>query len=677
MGTNLVGFSVFTFDPASGELKRNGRSLRVPPQTILLLTILLERAGTIVTRDELRQLLWPNGEFIDHEHAINRAINYLRMVLRDTAKKPQFIETLPKRGYRFIAEITLPLPAEPTAAISDAPPLKDATIAALRTLIPETPAPAPNPEPTRTATVIDIPSTLLPQPVLLPRLRGERWDSQWQWLVAACLILGAGLVIILARPHPANARPVISVGIVPFDTPNTRSEQLGESLRMDLTDALSQLPSVQLRASHSFANLKRDDAALRDTARALHLDALLLGKFSLDGDRCALQLELVRGSDAVHMASFRYTGTVSELATIRDKVQKDIFASLQLGGQSIQAGGGSTQNPLAYSAYLQARDLASRRTVASLNGAIAQYIDSTERDPSFARAYAGMATAYMSLGSLTDPIVHLHEAQLFAQKALQLDPRLAEPHAVLGFVALRKDWNASVGENELRRAVDLEPNEAAYHGWLAEALADEGHFQDALHHVDIAHTEDPLWPEIDAIDVFVSGAARQNARAVDAAVRVVKLVPYSSFAHDQLGWTLFDAGRFEEAIAEWHTMAIMEKDPARADLEDRGLAAYRHGGASAYAALKLDAIANHPDATASHPNDFAPEEWYAYVGDRDHAITALQQTIDRHDPSAIDLGVNPMLDNLHHDPRFVALLNRVGVTLPLSAEPTLRASLRD
>ena len=122
---------------------------------------------------------------------------------------------------------------------------------------------------------------------------------------------------------------------------------------------------------------------------------------------------------------------------------------------------------------------------------------------------------------------------------------------------------------------------------------------------------------------------------------------------------------------------MLDKDRARMAIEDRGLAEFRRGGATAYAAVRVNAIEEHPEITIAHPHDFVPEEWYAFVGDRDHAIAALQQTIDRHDPSALDLAVNPMLDNLHRDPRFLSLLSRVGLSLPASDVPATitRASL--
>jgi tetratricopeptide (TPR) repeat protein len=321
--------------------------------------------------------------------------------------------------------------------------------------------------------------------------------------------------------------------------------------------------------------------------------------------------------------------------------------------------------------------LASLGTAAGQNSAIAHYQSAITLDPAFARAYAGMAITYLSMAGAADRAEKMNQAKLLAEKAERINPLVAEAHTVLGVIAIRDEWNAARGEAELRRALELDPNNAANHAYLAELLADEGHADEALHQVDVARTSDPLWPYINAIDTFVSGAAHQYDRGVDAARRNVAMAPNSSRAHDQLAWSLFDAGRYEESIAEWRATAVIDKDKARVALEDRGLAEFRRGGATAYAAVRVSAIEEHPEATTSHPHDFVPEEWYAFVGDRDHAIAALQQTIDRHDPSALDLAVNPMLDNLHRDPRFLSLLSRVGLSLPsVDAPATItRASL--
>jgi DNA-binding winged helix-turn-helix (wHTH) protein/tetratricopeptide (TPR) repeat protein len=697
MGSNRFVFSVFKFDAAAGVLKRNDHYLRVPPQTLLLLTVLLEHAGAVVTRENLRQLLWPDGEFINHDHAINRAVNFLRTVLRDNPKKPQFIETLPKRGYRFIGEVScLPTDAQPLAELAPRSAQPDAGAVAGAELrgpgvIELAPDPlekvlTPRSEDSVTSEVVPPHSELM---FLEETYTSPHRNRPFARLVASiqrlpgvyALSMGMFAVLafalILSRHTQPSSSNGLTIGIVPFDAHGAQAEQMEGSFRLDLSDTLSQLPALQVRASHSLGNLKKDDASLKAVAKSLNLDLLLLGWFTIEDSRCVLRLELIRGRDAAHLASFQYTGSQQEIAAIRDKAQRDIYSGLQLTGGSAPPIAGSTQNQEAYLDYLQARGLTSVGTTAALNDALTHYKNAIALDPMFARAYAGMASVYLGMAGTADHADNLDRAKQMAEKAERINPLVAEAHTVLGVIAIRDEWNAARGEAELRRAVELEPNNAANHGWLAELLADEGHAEEALHEVDVARAGDPMWSHINAIDTFVSGAAHQNNRGVDAARRNVAMAPNSSRAHDQLAWSLFDAGSYEEAIGEWRATAVIDKDEARVALEDRGLAEFRRGGPTAYASVRLSAIEEHPEATASHPHDFIPEEWYAFVGDRDHAIAALQQTIDRHDPSALDLAVNPMFDNLHRDPRFLSLLSRVGLSLPSPDAPATitRASL--
>lgn len=697
MRSSRFAFSVFKFDAAAGVLKRNDQYLRVPPQTLLLLTALLEHAGAVVTRDHLRQLLWPDGEFIDYDHAINRAVNYLRTVLRDNPKKPQFIETLPKRGYRFIADVSyLASEHQPSAELApNSTPLDAGLVVGSEMSGPGAielaGAPfgqvlAPLSEDFVASEHISPHSELmfLEETYASPH-RNRPFARMVKSIQRApgVYALSVGMIAILAfafivsRHNKTFSSDGLTMGVVPFETHGEQAEQMEQSFRTDLSETLSQLPALQVHASHSLGNLKKDDASLKAIAKSLNLDLLLLGSFTVENDHCLLRLELVRGRDAAHLGSFQYTGSLQEMAAFRDKAQRDIFSGLQLTGGSAPPIAGSTQNQEAYLDYLQARGMTSLGTAAGQNNAIAHYQSAIALDPAFARAYAGMAITYLSMAGTADRAENMNQAKLLAEKAERINPLVAEAHTVLGVIAIREEWNAARGEAELRRALELEPNNAANHAYLAELLADEGHADDALHEVDVARTTDPLWPYINAIDTFVSGAAHQYDRGVDAARRNVAMAPNSSRAHDQLAWSLFDAGRYEESISEWRATAVIDKDKARETLEDRGLAEFRRGGAPAYAAVRVSAIEEHPEATTSHPHDFVPEEWYAFVGDRDHAIAALQQTIDRHDPSALDLAVNPMLDNLHRDPRFLSLLSRVGLSLPSPDAPATitRASL--
>ena len=660
--SRLATFLDFTFDLASGDLGRGNVRLRMPQQTSRLLSILIERAGTVVTREELQQLLWPDGEFLDHEHAINRVITDLRAVLRDDPRKPRCIETVRKRGYRFLPPVAIGSAVAPSLQAALAAPEKTA----------DTP-PAPD------LSAADVPGSGLsmssPGGLVQPvervvtdsqaRARSMSRPLVWAglWGAAVLIPLVGFLGFRSLRVQPPAQTNVIALGIAPFQSDGPGAEQMGESFRLDLADALSQLPAVQIRATNSLGSVGRDDNSIRSVSDKLHLDMLLFGRFRVQDGRCIAQFELVRTRDSLHLASFQYEGGQDELAVMRDKLQRDLFLRLQSKSTSVQAIRGSTENPQAYSEYLKARELTQIRDPKSLNEALAHYEKAIRLDPDFAQAYSGMATAHIALRYF-DAADHQEKAQKLAERALQLDPNLAEAHGVLGDVAFRSAWNFALGESELRRAVESEPQRAIYHAWLAGLLADEGRGDEAQVEIDHAIADDPLWPSVYSMAAFVAGADRDNVRLLAAVRKYLSLVPDSAYTHDQLAWAYFSMQRYEDALSEWKKMAEMEKDPARIALEERGRLAFREGGIQGYARVRLGAIERRTVESARHPNDFVPAEWYAFVGENDKALSALQHLVAAHDGEAVQLAVNPMFDNLHNDPRFRALLQQVGLNLP-------------
>ena len=667
----LVSFLDFKFDHSSGDLLRGVKRLRIPKQTSRLLAIFLERPGTVVTRAELQELLWPEGEFLDHEHAINRVVTDLRAVLRDNPKNPKYIETVHKRGYRFLPKVsvipiaTMMLGPAPSAQ-GDPLPLEHAVAGSqIEVLQLESSQLLSRPDSENQQQGITI------RPALPA---AKRPLQRYRWLFAS----GVALLVIIAlsvgvyrhrRQPPVADTNTFSLGIAPFQSEGPGAEEIGESFRLDLADALAQLPVVQITAMNSLNNIPRDDNGIRSISEKLHLDMLLLGKFRVEGDHCRFQFELVRGRDLLHLASFQYEGSKDELAGIRDKLQRDIFLSLQGKGKSIQAIRGSTDDPQAYSEYLQGRELTRVREVTALNQALDHYQIAIQRDPKFAEAYAGMAVTHLALRYFSSPIEHQDAAKQLAQQALQLDPELAEAHAALGDVALRSAWDFALGERELRRAIELDPRKATYHAWLASLLVYEGRFDEAKAEIDSAVADDPLWPLVYSMATYVTGMAHDNDKAIAFAQKYLALVPDSPESHNQLGWAYFCAKRYDEALAEWGRMAEMDKDSARIALEESGREAYHREGILAYASVRLKAIERRAPETTRHPNDFDPAEWYAFTGQRDKAIAALERVVKNHDGAAVLLAVNPMLDNLHDDPRFLALLHQVGLTLPKYSHP--------
>jgi Tfp pilus assembly protein PilF/TolB-like protein len=491
------------------------------------------------------------------------------------------------------------------------------------------------------------------------------------------VVVLAVLTVVVRHRTPVVHREGLYIGIAPFEASGQDAEQLAESFRLDLTDAVSQLPAVQVRAAHSFPKGQRD-ADIPALAHKLQIDTLLFGKFSVEGDDCLVQFELVRGRDAIHLASLQYRGTKSELAAIRDKAQRDIFTRLALVPNTEQPVRGNTESPRAYEAYLRARYHLSRWTDDSVAKSLDEFESAITDDPAFAKAYAGMASAHFVLAEHeAEPKQESYrKAKQLAAKAIALDPSLAEAHAMLGQIALNQDWDFFLAEKELREAVELEPNQAIYHLWFSVLLCIQDRFEESLNQIDLAHSADSFWPPVYMTEIFLAGAARQYPRSIDAGKKLIALMPGWSLAYDQMGLTQWYAGRHEEAIDSWRKMAMLEKDTARLKLEDRGLEALRRGGVAAYARVRIEA-AKSGVHWAHAENDFDLAEWYVYAGLREQALQALETKVARHDPGALQIAINPPFDGLHQDLRFLALLSRVGLTLPRSyPKPLLSASLK-
>jgi TolB-like protein/Tfp pilus assembly protein PilF len=485
-------------------------------------------------------------------------------------------------------------------------------------------------------------------------------------LVSALVALSALVVAgVMVRRSRIPAKPAfLSIGIPPFEADGPEAKQLADGFRLDLTDELSQLPNIQVRAAHSFTSSKYDDSSIRSLAQTLQLDSLLFGKLTLTGDRVQLQIEVVRGRDAVHLASFHYSGTKDELVSMRDEIERQVYARLEATALNNQHAPGSTENPKAYEAYLNARAFLLSWTDEPPEKVLAGFKTAVALDPGFAKAYAEMGSTWVLAAehSLAPRDSSYHEAELLARHAIALDPSQAEAHATLGYIHFRRDWDAPAAEHELRQAVDLEPNQAIHHAMLALLLGNTGRFDESLHQIDLAHEDDPLWPSVYLAEIYVSIAAHLNDRASSAVDKLLRIRPDWPLAHDQQAWAYWYAGRYEDAIKAWRSMAELEKDTDRIALEDRGLAEFHRGGVTAYARVRVKGIES--GHKWIHPNDFEPSAWYLEAGDTRRSLAEIRKMVDSHDPDALELAVSPVYDRLHQDPEFLALLTRVGLTLP-------------
>jgi DNA-binding winged helix-turn-helix (wHTH) protein/tetratricopeptide (TPR) repeat protein/TolB-like protein len=675
---SVFAFSIFVFDCRTGELRRNGRPLRIPDQVARLLTILIESGGDMVSREDLRRQLWPAGEVVDFDHSINRAVCKLRAVLRDrSAKSANYIETIPKRGYRFTAELH-EVPA-PHSSETKAPPVQQSIIA----VAPEAAVAISSPffsrdtvwphavveQPLSASSAIELAWSApadLPRPAKWLAFRRYRWPAV---AVATATVLAAVFGIRQYQSHRAMAAHPLSLGIVPFVVSGDGAGNLAESFRFDLADSLSQIPAIEIRAAHSFDDLAppamADESQIQARAQRLNISTILFGRFTLAGDQVQLHLELVRSSDGVHLFSLQYVCSKDQLASVRDRIDRDIFQRLDTSGRADTLTLARPVSPRAYEAYLQGRSYLSRWTDSDLQLAIQNFKDALQIDPNYAQADAGLSSAYFILSQhgSADRNGNLEKARTYATQALALDRSLAEAHAMLGEVALSKDWNFREADEQLLQATELDPFHAANHQWLSILDCTEGKYDLALQQIDQAHAADPDWAPPYMTEIYIADTARQFDRADRAAEILLRKMPDWPLAHEQNAYNLWASGRYAAAIEEWHRAAVLGNNPDRARLEEQGAEAFRSGGVAAYARVRLNAIATRKGISYEE-YDFVPAEWHAYAGDWKDTMAELRSLLESHSTEALQIAANPAYQPLHKNPEFTGMLHQFGLGLP-------------
>ncbi|HEY9127087.1 MAG TPA: winged helix-turn-helix domain-containing protein [Acidobacteriaceae bacterium] len=657
----VFAFSEFIFDSDTGTLTHKNRESRLPEQTARLLQVLLERSNSLVSRDEIEQVLWPDEQYVNHDQGINVAINRLRQILRDNSRNPQFLKTIPKRGYSFCGEVRV-VPDE----VRDEYPSQEPIYTLPVPVLPPSPALQVEREPSAwiipLAELTPLPlEPSLPQPAILR----PRRLAVVVGLTTALLLAAVAGIVLWRRSKPAT-HP-LRVGIAPLragDDPEAR--ETAEGFRLQLSDAVSRLPGIQVPATGAFISARAED--IPRIARELNLDELLIGSISRQRDGYDLKFELVRAADATHLDSFEFSGLKKDLPAICETLQQDIFHHMQHNSAPLQSSKGSTNDAEAYEYYLQGEYSMLERSPESLRKSLSEFDKAIGRDPNFALAYAGAATAYLKLSEYDSNPRNglLSRAEEDAQKAIQLDAVLSQAHAVLGVTAYKQDRDFARGEAELREAIRIDPSQAGYRNWLAVLLVDEGRFEESMTELTQAENNAPFWPSVYAMEGLVGVYARQDAVAIKAARHYVDLLPNLPIAHNTMAWIFFETKHYEDAVREWRQMAMLQGDGARVDLENRGLETLRAKGVRAYAQLRLNAIQE--KRAASQVNDFMPAEWYACAGKPEQALSELERLAADKDPFILHIGVDPLYDSLHQEPRFLAILNKSGLSIPPSLQ---------
>jgi TolB-like protein/DNA-binding winged helix-turn-helix (wHTH) protein/Flp pilus assembly protein TadD len=624
-------FGVFEADPRLGELTKHGKRLPLQEQPFQLLAMLLERPGELVSREELRAKIWPQT-IVDFDHGLNKAISKIRDALGDSAENPRFIETVARRGYRFLADV---------AVVQDGPPERAAGDPVLQA--------DAGPLARREAGI----SSRGPPRALTWRLLG----------FGLALVLAAALSWILYTSR--NSAPTIrSLAVLPLKnlSGDVSQDYFTDGMTEELITQLGQISSLRVISSRSAMFYKGVDKPLADIARELSVQAVLEGSVLRSGDRVRITAQLIRVPADEQMWAQSYEGELRDTLALQSEVAQavaeQIRATLSRRQQAVLRNR-KTVNPAAYEDYLKGRYFWNKRTGDGLKKAIDYFSRAVETDPTYAEAYSGLADAYALSGDwaygVLAPQDAFRQARAAATRALALDDTLAEAHTSLAFALDLYAWDWAAAENEYKRAIELNPGYATAHHWYAWHLLVMGRNGEGIFEMRRAESLDPLSLIISANLAEALCVAHLYDESMKQSEKTLGMDPNFAVAHYALGQALEQKHMHDEAIAEFQRAIELS---GHSGAFDSNLAyVYAVLGRKVEAEDIVKDLVARPDKNPSIDANIALV--YVGLGDHDQAMIWLNKAYEaRFNPSIL---LRPGFDRLRSDARFVDLRRRLGL----------------
>lgn len=644
---SLIRFDGFELALKSGELRKGGSLVKLQPQPFKVLAFLVAHAGQLVTREEIQQRIWEGETFVDFEHGLNFCIKQIRAALGDSAQSPRYIETLPRRGYRFIA---------PVEKLDRAPQLPDDRAPVVsETNLQMNPAAATRLEPVARAD-----SQFFARPFIRSRL-----------LKAALIALVAAIAVSASfvwRSFEKQARPPhgkILMVVLPFENLTADAEQdyFSDGLTEEMIAQLGRLHPQRLGviARTSAMTYKDANKDIHRIGQELGVDYVLEGSVRREGDRLRITAQLIQVSDQTHLWAESYDRAQSAALAVQSEVAGRIARSLALELLPARDDRASsyTPRPEAHDAYLKGRYLWNKASVENLKKSVEYFHEAIEKDPQYARGYVGLADSYRLLGIFhamlpRDAFGTVKEAAL---KALELDERLAEAHTALGAVKFWFEWNWMDAEKEFKRAIEINPSYGLARHDYAWFLVSQQRFDEGLAEIKRAQELDPLSPLTNADVGWVYLRARRYDEAIEQIKRTLELEPNFGSAHACLERAYMGKGMYREALAS------ARAEMARSGASVQELAALdKTDVMEAIKRVERWRLNKRMEAAQKRrvsPYGFAMH--YAALGEKDRAFEWLEKAFEERDHALVSLKVDPACDPLRTDPRFDELLRLVGL----------------
>ena len=637
--SHLYQFGEFTVDRDQKVLFRNGVPLPLTPKVFDILIVLVENWGHIVEKDVLMRRVWPDTFVEDANLAFN--IQRLRKALGDNAREPRFIETVARRGYRFIANVEEPLnDSNGVSAKTDVPETFDshATIAgndrgAAASYLPSR---------ARTALAIAVAFVLLVGGIWLFRTRSS------------------------SRPQPSRQKVMLAV--LPFQnlTGDAAQDYFSDGLTEEMITQLGNLDPQRLGviARTSVMHYKNTQQALDQIGRELQVQYVLEGSVRRDSDKVRITAKLIQISDQTHLWSRDYNRELSHLLLLQDEIAQEVAGEIQLTlGDSQKGKETARESPLspnayeAYDLYLKGQFFFNKRTGPGFEQAIDYFQQATSKDPTYARAYAGLADCYALMAGYSGKpqTEFVPKARAAALRAMEIDESLAEAHTALALIVQNYDWDWQTAEKEFRRAIELNPNYATAHHWYAEHLTWRGRFDEALQESERARQLDPLSLIIAADNGAILYYSRQYDRAIAQFLAVREMDQNFPRAY------MIDAAYEQKglfAAAQMNVDKLRQYGDSPWTLSEQAYL-YGRSGQPVQAQKVLEKLSELNRSQQIDPATILAA--YVGIGNKDQAFAYLEKAYSQHSNTLCSLKVEPRFDPLRNDARFQDMQRRVGL----------------
>ena len=607
-----LSFGAFEADLRSGELLKYGNRVRLQAQPFQLLVMLLEHPGELVTREEICSRLWTAETFVDFDRSLGTALNKIREVLNDSAAEPRFVETLPRRGYRFIAAVSV---------VKSDPELQSPA---------EDLAKAPN----RSRFF----NYAVGISVLLLSVSIGAVSSRW-WL-----------------PKLSGPPPIRSIAVLPLLNLSNDPEQqfFAEGMTDELITDLAQISSLRVTSRTSVMTYLGTRKPAAQIARELGVDALVEGSVLRSGSQVRITAQLINAASDRHLWARSYNRDLSDVLTVQSEVAREIAQNISIEltpQEKLQLSRPHPVNPevalLCFKGSYYLSKLDASRAKESFTEAI-------QLDPGSAESWAGLADALHTMGVSGDYDA-FSQARDAANKALQIDGAQAQALMVLGAVSFLHDWNPTQSEIFFRRSIDARPGYSMAHALFANTLAHHGKFEEAIQQIKLASALDPVSVGTNSMAWHVYFSARRYDDALRVILSTIEVDPEFAPAYWRLGVSWEQKGEYQKAIAALHGEdAKLEASQLRDALASRG--------ARGYWERKLETLLR--QRTPEDRYGFSEiARCYMRIGKREEAIASLEKGYEMHDPYLIFwLPVYEEFDPLRSDPRFQRMLHGLGIS---------------